>query len=323
MKSPSAEQIDKILTGKSNDELLAMLARPEDWQPQMLEAAGTLLRQRGFEIAPAPLQATASDPEFEDLQRVASYRELLKTLRPRGIGSIIWGLIAIGLGLAAMDASRLNVILAVIGVFLIIEGIWALVAPAPVGMMIDGIALLLLGVWNLATTILDMSAGRDASPMFLVLGILQLGWAGQGFAKYAHFSKILSREASPLAVQKFDQLLHDLESASMTSDAALVEFVTSAPARLWKGQLRNIGGLFAMHSGRKLSRYRRWADGNLLVATRQEVSFLKDGDGIKPDTVRVAISIRGQKMSGVMPREALQRYEAWKIGIRRHPDTRA
>ncbi len=320
MKSSSAEQIDKILTNKNDDELLAMLARPEDWQPQMLEAARALLLQHGFEIAPVTSQASAADPEFDDLQRVAGYRQLLKTLRPRGIGSVIWGLIAIALGLAGMDASRLNMILAAIGVFLIIEGIWVLVAPAPVGMIIDGIALLLLAIWNLATTIIDMSAGRDASPIFIVLGIAQLGWAGQSFAKYAHFSKLLSREASPETVQKFNQIVHRMEASGMANDASLIEFVTSGPALLWKAQLHNVGALLLAQSGRKLSRHRKWADGNLLVATRQEVSFLKNGEGLKPDTVKVVISIKSQKMSGVMPREAFQRYEAWKIDITKRPD---
>ena len=60
--------------------------------------------------------------------------------------------------------------------------------------------------------------------------------------------------------------------------------------------------------------------GTCSVATRQEVSFLKNGEGLKPDTVKVVISIKSQKMSGVMPREAFQRYEAWKIDITKRPD---
>jgi hypothetical protein len=36
MKTLSTQQIDQILAEKSNDELLAMLAQPDDWQSDLL-----------------------------------------------------------------------------------------------------------------------------------------------------------------------------------------------------------------------------------------------------------------------------------------------
>ena len=67
----SAQEIEQGLTEKSDDELLAMLARPDDWQPNMVAAAKTQLERRGFEFIAAVPQVVANDPEFDELQRVA------------------------------------------------------------------------------------------------------------------------------------------------------------------------------------------------------------------------------------------------------------
>src|SRR5438874_12371470 len=45
------QDAEKTVAGKSNDELLAMLAQPAVWQPDILEAARAQLRKRGVELS--------------------------------------------------------------------------------------------------------------------------------------------------------------------------------------------------------------------------------------------------------------------------------
>lgn len=314
----SAQAIQQIVTEKNADELLAMLAQPDDWQPDLLAAAKAQLQRAGVEFLPATPQAMASDPEFEELQGVANLRVLRKTLRSRGIGSIVWGLIAIGLGLAAMDIDRVNGILAVIGVLLTIEGIWVVVAPAPAGMIFDGFALLILGIWNIAVTVMGMSSGNDSMPFFGVLGAVQIAWGCQSFAKYAHFSKLPHADSSAETLQRFDQLVNHVKEANMTSDTTLVEFVTTGRIGR-KGQLGKTGAVFIAQRGRKRRRDGLGAVHDLIVAAKQDVSFRNNGEALAPKTLKVTFSVKRRKSSGVMPQEAFQRYEAWKIGIKSRP----
>jgi hypothetical protein len=309
----STQPGEQSMTEKSNDELLVMLAQPNDWRPDMLEAAKAQLERRGFEFTAATPQAAPSDPEFDELQRVASRRILLKNLRGRGIGSIIWGLIASGLGIAGMEVDRANAILAAIGVFLTIEGIRVVAAPAPAGLIVDGFALLILGIWNLAITV--MSASSGVPPIFAIIGVLQIAWGCQSFFKYAQFSKTSSAVPSATALQSFDQLVNYIQGANVADDASLVAFITSGQIE-WKGQFRATGAVFVAQRSGKRSRGRKPADGDIIFAAKADVSFRKDADGLAPNTLKMTFSIKARKFSGVMPQEAFDRYETWMVGIK-------
>lgn len=51
------QEAEKLVTEKTDDELLQMLARPEDWQPVIVDAAKSKLRQKGVVYNP-PLIGT-------------------------------------------------------------------------------------------------------------------------------------------------------------------------------------------------------------------------------------------------------------------------
>lgn len=57
LNSARAEQ---LVAEKSNDELLAMLKRPQDWQQYMVDAANAELRRRGIEFVPNMGEGAAS-----------------------------------------------------------------------------------------------------------------------------------------------------------------------------------------------------------------------------------------------------------------------
>ena len=61
----------------------------------------------------------------DDLQKAANYRSLRKILRPAGIGSIVFGLIAILAGAPGMNKNIIDAALALIGLFLFLAaGFW-------------------------------------------------------------------------------------------------------------------------------------------------------------------------------------------------------
>jgi hypothetical protein len=325
MKTLSTQEIDKIAAEKSTDELLAVIAEPDDWQPYMLEAAKAQLQRRGVEFSAPIAKAVAGEADFDELQRAANYIALRKKLRVRGIGSILWGVIAIVLGIVAMDTDPVNVILAVIGAFLTIEGIWLVAAPAPAGMIADGIGLVAVGIWNLAITFMSGSSSNDSMPFFGFLGVMQIVWGCQSFGKYSLLSKLSHAKPSADTLQKFDRVVNYLEQANMMSDASLIEFIGNEKAKrpiTWKGLLGEASAVFVAQSDRNLSLDSQGANRDFIYAAKQDVSFKSNGQVLTGNILKVKFSIKDRMFSGVgarafagtMSPEAFQRYEAWKTG---------
>jgi membrane-bound ClpP family serine protease len=140
---------------------------------------------RGSGVALPRLEGAGA--QVDKLQAVSNYNLLCKALRPAGVGSIIFGLIAMAMGFAAMDENPINALLGIIGIFLLVEGIWILAVPSPVGMIVDGIALLIVGLWNISVTLGSAAGGIS---FFALLGVWQIVAGCKSFGRYSHFSKL-------------------------------------------------------------------------------------------------------------------------------------
>ena len=97
-------------------------------------------------------------PAVNDLQQVAEYRRARKTLRAAGIGGLVFGGLALVTGVSMLAQNFLNIILIMIGLLLLAEGIWNVTYPTAVGILVDGAALILVGLWNIFITILNVLA---------------------------------------------------------------------------------------------------------------------------------------------------------------------
>src|SRR4051812_15833051 len=102
-----------------------------------------------------------SGVEIGDLQRISDYRVVRKSLRTSGIGSIIWGIIAVVVGGLALRVNVLNIFLVTLGLLLIGTGVLNIVAPMPIGIIIDGIVISILGVWNIFISLANIALGAQ------------------------------------------------------------------------------------------------------------------------------------------------------------------
>lgn len=126
----------------------------------------------------------------ETWQRVGEYAEVRRRLKWAAIGSIVFGIIAIVMGVATAGENPLNIGLAVIGGLLFAEGIWLLLTLRPVGLIVDGIMLCILGVWIIFISIYNMTQGAGGiSPIFIPLGIFQIYWGVQNIFRYRSFKR--------------------------------------------------------------------------------------------------------------------------------------
>lgn len=172
-------------------------------------------------------QGTESTVSFElsELKKVADTRMIKRMLRPAAIGSIIFGLIAVAMGSQTIHDNPINAILALIGVMLILEGTWCAVAPQPSGLIVDGIVLIILGVWNCFITFLNLSAGASGgSGGFMVLGIWQIILGVKNIKQYNTYAYISNSPASAESIQRFDLMAANINQLSENVDESIVEF---------------------------------------------------------------------------------------------------
>jgi hypothetical protein len=306
------QELEGQMTEKTDEELLDMLAQRDDWTSAALDSAKAELQKRGVapkEIAQqvavnstSSLTPVEQSGEYVDLQVVAKYRGARRSLRLRGIGSIIWGIIAIAIGASSIEANPVNGILVLIGLFLSIEGIWLSSRPVAAGMIIDGFMLLVLGVWNIYVTCMSPESGG----VFGILGVAQIIWGFQSFWKYGTAAAILKIPPSELAMQRFDQIVIGMKSATMTNDPSLIEFENNSVNKSfnrhqnWKARL-DLDKAFFLGDGE---------NSGLILAPKQKVLIY--GNVLKGTMIKANLSTGDRTFSVRISPDAFQRYAEWK-----------
>jgi hypothetical protein len=248
--------------------------------------------------------------EIEELQKISNYRLVHKGLRWPAIGSIIFGLIAVVSGVVSIEENPVNLVLALIGTFLFIEGIWLIVAPNPKGMIIDGIALLIIGIWNIITTMMNWAAGYTSGAFFYVLGFLQIIWGIQSFIQYRRFSRIPSQKPNEESIRRVDEIIKSVIKSQPSESENVVQFQTIERFRFfgksWKGKLSGDVGIFTTLAGNEA-----------IFARRDEAQFSQKGKSLSilsGKKVNVSMQIGNRKIQGIMSPEFFKRLESWKAG---------
>jgi len=231
--------------------------------------------------------------DIEELQRTADYRLLRKNLKGAAIGSIIFGVIAIGMGLVFMSEDPINVVLVFIGVFLLGEGIWLIRSPKPRGMIVDGIALCILGIWNIFVAITGEVGG------LVVLGFFQIIWGIQSFRRYRRFSGMSSQKPSKESLRQVDDVVKSVTKAKPSESENIIELQMGNKS--WKGELAKDVGIFVDRAGDEV-----------VFARRGEVGFTTRGEVTPGKPRNISILIGDRAFDGKISPESMERYESWK-----------
>lgn len=242
---------------------------------------------------------------IEELQKVADYRLVRKNFKWAAISSIIFGLIAMGTGFGYAEESPLNVILGLIGTFLLAEGIWLIRTSNPKGMIIDGIALCILGVWNITVTIAG-GGGGGVGRFFFILGIWQIVSGVQSFRRYRRFSGVSPQKPSEQVMKQVDDIVKSVTKTKLSESEDIIEFQMGKKRDLsaWKGKLTGDVGVFATSSG-----------DDVLFARRNEVDFTSVGEVVPKKARKVSVQIGKRTFDGKISPESMERYESWKGAV--------
>jgi hypothetical protein len=260
--------------------------------------------------------------EIQDFQLAADYNIVRKS-RGMGVGSIVWGAINLFVGWLTFYGDIFSWLLLLLGFSLIVEGTWICFKPSPKGFLVDGIFLLIIGVWNIVITINDFIVwsqlvGRyyylsTPSVAFITIGVMQIFWSVFSIKRYQRFSKTPSQKPDPNVSSRVDEILESMKKAKPREVYDLIEF-TGANTN-WKGRLFGDVAVLAGVSGWIWKSvgdvaFVPWKDFQIVDKGRYRLSKFRS----------VQINMGNRVFNGVMKPEAVQRYQqVWSSGSNTYP----
>jgi len=240
----------------------------------------------------------------KELQNAGDYLTI-RGIRGGAIGSIFFGMLAIFMGYNSIDNDPLNIVLLFLGFFLIVEGFYVVASPSVGGLILEGIALCSVGIWNIIISIMNLfySGGYSGLSIFFLLGCLQSYWGIKSFVRYTRYSKRDIHKPPDELLKKVKKLVNSTIKADPNKEPDVMIFNVSGilSPEIWKSKLIDDIALFVAQN-----------KSTVIFATKNDVSFVGNGKNSSLKQVPVSISIGQHNFKGVMPAESYARYESWK-----------
>lgn len=232
---------------------------------------------------------------------VAAYRISMK----RSVRWLAWFETGIGLFVIALGLKGGFLPLVVVGLVLAGAGTWNLLRTSVTGLVVDGIAMILTGVFQLTLGLWSETNRPTSVGKGIVTGLIQIGW---GIGRLATYRIARSSVNDPPAIARLEAIVRDLEKRRAKGDPAVVEFRTGA-----------------LH--RKRTRVGLYAEGAVALFGRQAVRLEKRtdiwiesrGTTLRDRTTKVRIQMSDLELNGAMSTEHFERFERWKLGMSQAP----
>lgn len=239
----------------------------------------------------------------DELQKIAEYRRGRNILRKLGIGGIVFGAINLLVGVPLVAVNPINLILVLIGFLLLVDGICNVVYPTAEGILVDGADFVLVGLWNLAVTVINGMAAAVPDVHWAVIGVFQLGWAVYRFASYPRFHRAFRERPDPDDVRLMDDLVRKLLKADPKKSPDVITFRAKSflKEQNWKGQLSGGAALFAEPVGHEV-----------LVARKEDVTVTVRGKVLLGKTLKASIRVKDRTLDGLIGPNSVAKYTAWK-----------
>jgi len=243
--------------------------------------------------------------DVEELHLIAEYHTACRALRQMGWGGIVFGIINIGLGIAfTISLGPINALLVLIGLFLLVSGIWCLALPGAEGVISNGIALILVGLWNILVTIGNVAGGENPQFWWAILGVFLIAAGVQCFRQYARYSLALRHGVSREEAAMMDKLVKTILKANAKEEEDIINFEVRAftQQKAWRGQL-----------GRNVAVFVEKMSKEVLVAHKEEVRIEPHGKMLLRQSLKASIKIRDHKWEALISPRSFDRFRDWKF----------
>ncbi|OGF22401.1 MAG: hypothetical protein A2V63_10045 [Candidatus Eisenbacteria bacterium RBG_19FT_COMBO_70_11] len=237
------------------------------------------------------------------LQEIADYRTVRKTLRAGGIGSLVFG----ALGLIGGLIPPVDFVLTAVGAALVGTGIWNILAPRPTGIIVDGLSLLMVGVYNIANVTVSVAQGETGggSGLWIKLGIFQIVWGVQSFWRFVQFRDAFKSPATDAELLELDGMASQLWKAHEKDASDVIEFAVSGlRAMKWKCRLDPEYAFLATTGGAEVR-----------VVSKDLFDIEDAGKVLIGKSHKAVFRIGAKTLKGTIKPESLARFQQWKIGM--------
>ena len=237
---------------------------------------------------------------LDELKQISEYLTLKNKLKGPAIGSIIFGIIAI-LG-ALVTLNLITPVLLLIGFFLLVEGIWVLVSPQPKGFILEAIVFALVGIFNIGISILEiLISGDGASIIWIIVGIVQIGFAINILKLYNRFKEMPIDKPSKETMKDIDSLIKNIKKAKPKDNNNIIQFELGNIMKMqWKALLMKEYGIFIDIKD------------EILILDKKEVIFEDKGKVLIGKTRNLQIELGEMQLKGNISPENMERLGLWK-----------
>lgn len=203
--------------------------------------------------------------EIRALQRAADDQFVGRTLKISGVAGLGFGALALWAGVVPPAESALLVV----GAVLAAVGLWNLTVRGRIGLLLAALALMVVGLYNLAGGLTGAEDAAGAPLMWLVVGSLQIAWGVRGIRWWRRFRDPRGAPSTPELRARVVELAKVLRAANPATEACVVVLRVSGliprTLRMW---LTPSGVLCCSRAGE-----------DLMFAERDRVSFEVGGAG--------------------------------------------
>ena len=235
------------------------------------------------------------------LQQIADYRTVRKTLKNSATVSLIMGAIT----LAIAFVPPLSIFSAALGVMLLATGAWNIARPRPTGILVDGASVIIVGLYNIVSTVLEMQSGQGGSAIWIKMGIFQLVIGGQAFWRFAQFRDAFRIQVTDSEMRELDGMVDAMWKAKVKETSDVIEFkVSGFHETPWKARLTDSIAVLGTLGGNEVR-----------VATRDEFDIAENGKVLIGKSLKATFTIRGKAMKGTLSPESFERFQLWKTGV--------
>jgi hypothetical protein len=248
---------------------------------------------------------------LKELSLAARYYAFIKSTKGKSTVNIILGILGIVLGLFyAMVMNPINLILVLIGAFLLSVGIWAKAKPTLNSLLFSGIALMVIGGWNFVVFILNFIDVIASFPDVTGFGVgwvfgafwggLQITWGNDALQKYRRYSLNPAIRPSPELLKQVEETIKPVLSANLANEE-IIQFTTQGGYNgcVWRGKLDKPVAILSSKAG-----------DDIHFVSPQELQITQTGKFRK--LLKVSFRINGQTYKGTITPISFERYENWK-----------
>lgn len=259
---------------------------------------------------------------LDNLKEASLNHLLKKRTRAESTGCLIFGVLAVFMGMGM--ESLLDPILILIGLFLIVSGIWSLTDPSPRALKTNGIALIIVGVWNI---LISLSAffihlkGAEGGNfffdiLFIFVGIFQIRLGVKTNIAAGWFQEIFDKEILKDLVPQLENLEKELRKADPKKEADIISFEAAEFRAKFLGKARLQKDMIII-----LNQY----SGQIFFLAPGEIEISENGKTLLKNAYKINLNIQDysnldkperrvetKKQTGTMPVEDYEKFKKWK-----------